>query len=699
MANLTRKQREAEACNAIRNLIDGCEGQTTLIKERWRQNYDMFAYGTCNDEKQLWQTKFSVPKLQNSIRTGAGKLVETIFSNPDWYEICPVSYYNAEAFTMASAFKKLMDYYLDKAHFKRHANNFFLCSLISSGNIDIGWHRMLIQNPDFILQKTEESRRKEAQRLAKSVANPDVATEMSMDGEDMEAKLLASIDDVMAEAQGQELEREEIKPYIEVGCLRLKDLNHERVYWDPNVQYMEDSVWRAFEEDVNMYELEQMADVGLLDRKAVDKVGSNQDIYTRDANYRLRYKNLQNKPGARPELVKITVYYGPLIVGNKIKKQNYFAVIANNSIILKDGDYPYWEPPGHHTAVVTAAVRQIPYRATGAGIGDSATELQKVYDSNWQLVCDTFRYGIGGINITNKSALVDKSQLDEGIYPGINLEARVEPDKVFKHIDFTNNIENQASPVQSMLESAIDQATGVNELMLGGGNQYSRTPASETNARLAAGQANINTIAIDLETNFLVPALQKCMARILQFGIPDIARNPELQSLLDEDEQRMLMQMNAGGRMRILNEWYKIKINGFSAAIDRDAEAQRDNEIMQIYNSGGPLQSLINGPELVKRYFKNRGVKDPERLLVVTNSPLELVTAENKLLMAGTMVAPNPAEDLEFHMQMHAPLAQSPQATPAMQQHFQETQMLLQQMQMQQQQAQAQQGQMEEPIQ
>lgn len=686
--------KEQERCQAVKDMIESCESEVSFIKERWRENYDMFAYGSQNKDKKDWQTNFSINKLENSIRASAGSLVDIILNNPDWYSIEPRAERNAEAAYLAGAFKKVMDYYLDAAKFKRSAANFFLCALISSGNMFIGWKKRLVPNPEYIVQQTEELREREARRLAKSVANPDVTTALGLSGEEMEEKINAAIDGFMAEAQGEPAPKPpKAKPYIELGCLDIRDLNHERVYWDPNVQYMEDSVWRAFDFDVNRFELEQQAELGFFPKSALARIGTHTDPTPKNSIARTRYKNLTTKAPKRSNLVKITVYCGPLVVNNKIKKQNYYAVIANDTVILKESDYPFWEPPGHHTAVLTAAVRNVPYRATGAGVGDNAVQLQRVYDSNWQLVCDTYRYGIGGINIVNWSALVDRSQLDEGLYPGITLEARTEPDKVFKHVNLTNNIENQAAPVQSVLEAAIDNATGVNQLQIGGGNKFSRTSASETNARLEAGRSNTNTIASDLEDNFLIPALEKIFARILQFGIPDISRNPELQALLSEEELRAITQFTAGDRMGILNQWYKLKVNGFSAAVDRDAEAQRDNELLSIWNSGGPLQSILDPIELMRRVLKNRGVKDTDKLLVVSNSPLEVVTSENKVLMAGNYIAPNPAEDLEFHLQQHASLAQSPSATPAMIQHYQETQMLYQQAQQMQAQSQQVQGQ------
>lgn len=678
-----REEREARVCKAVRELVTSSDAQTALIKNRWRENYDMFVYGSQNTEKESWQTNFSVNKLQTSTRTMQGRLVNALVNTPDWFSLDPRSCYNKDAEMLAPTFSKLMDYFITASGFKKHAGTFFLCSLIGTGNLHIGWRQKLIQNPEYILEKTEKQRQEIQRRLAKNVVNPDVPADDALQGENLEKNLLDAIDEFAAEAQGKEITKEKTPPYIQIGGLDLMDINHEKIYWDPNVMYMEDSMWRAFEYEVNKYELNYFAKLGFFSKAAVKRIGSQKDVYTRSANARLRYQNTVQSPKGKSDLVKLTVYYGPLIENEEIVEDRYFAIIANENILLKDGEYPFWEPPGHNTPIITAAVRQVPYRATGAGIGDNAVTLQKIYDSNWQLVCDTFRFGISGINVVNYQNLVDKSQLDEGVYPGMTLSVRGTPKESFERVSLTDNLENQAHPVQTMLEGAIDQLTGVNDLMVGGGNPYSRTPAAETNARLDAGQQNVNIIALDLEQNFIIPALEKIFARVLQFGVGEITKNPDLAAMLDDEEKNQLAQLNAKDRLTILNQWYDFKIKGFSGAQDKNAQAQRDNELLQIINSGGILGQLINLPEFMKRYFENRDIRDPEQLLLVNNSPLQQTTSENQLLLSRHAVLPLETDDHNFHIQQHGPLAQSPFATPELQQHMQAHMMMAQAQQMQ----------------
>lgn len=696
-----RKDREQMIIQSVCSLRDKSDAEALQIKTKWKENFDMFVYGSQNKEKSDWQTNFSVNKLQNSIRAAQGKLVNTLVNTPDWYCIEARTDLNTRAEYLAPTMKKLLDYYLSAAKFKRHAGTFFLCSLISSGNIYVGWRDRMIQNPEYVMAKSDEERRKIQKKLAKHVANPQVDPLQNITQDQAQSELLDAIDEFMADAQGLTLDKEKIPPYVQVGGLDLIDINHEKVYWDTSVQYMEDSPWKCFEYEVNRYELNYLAKLGFFSKEKINSItsqGKDRDSVKRNID-RSRYNRTIDPPGTKDDLVKLTVYYGPLLDGDEIVQDKFYCIIANNGTLLKEGEYPYWEAPGYHTPVITAAVRQVPYRATGAGIGDDAVGLQKIYDSNWQLVCDTFRLGISGINVINTTNLIDRGQIAEGLYPGIVLESRVAPKDTFSRVEFNSNIEAQARPVQNMLENAIDQATGVNELMTGGTNPFSRTSAAETQARLSAGAENVNIIALDLEQNFIVPFLETAFARVLQFGMNEISLNPELQALLTTEEQSELAALTIQDRMDILNQWYSFKIKGFSSYNDKNSQAQRDNELLQIINSGGPLSQLINLPEFMKVYFKNRDIKDGDKLLMVENSPMQTIMNENQVLLSGHFVMPNPNDDHEMHIKMQGGLAQAPYATPEMQQHVMYHQQMLQQMQMSQQQPQGGQGGTEEPTQ
>jgi hypothetical protein len=582
----------------------------------------------------------------------------------------------------------MMNFYLEEANFKRHASTFILNSLISIGNIYVGWKYSLIQNPKYVLAKTRELRASEQKAMSKIVANPQ--SEPTMTAEEMQDSLLAAVNKVMAEAQGVEPEEESknIPPYIQQGGFDFKDPMDQFFYWDSNVSYMEDSSWKAWEEEVPRYRLEFMAKkLGMFPVSKLDAIPSKRtDDKTRISSK--IYSGLDQNRTRDDDMVKLCMYYGPLIVDNRLEKDSYFCIIANEQLILKEGDYPFWEPPGHKTPLVNTAVRQVPNRATGAGIGDNAYGIQRQLDRNWHLVCDSWSLNVAGLNIINTQKVVDKSELQEGIEPGKWIEVRDEPDKVFKHLNMTSNVENQVAPINTVLASAMEEQTGINSLMRGGSNLRSRTTAAETKA-ISQGSANsVNTIALDLESNFLVPVLQKCLARIMQFVIPDLENNQAVKTILDQEELELLSQLNEADRVEIVNSFYRISINGFSARQVEEADIMRLNELFQIATANPALNSLVDWAEALRIWQKLMRLEKYD-MLILKNTETERIMAENTVMAQNTEVNINPNDNHELHLQM-----QSQPRTQAAAMHAQMHQQALMEIQMlQQQQAQMQQGQ------
>ena len=681
---MNARERESKIVSSIVALVRGCEEQTTSIRNQWQANHQMFVEGSVFEGKEPWQTTFSINKFQTAIRVAQGELVNTLVQVPDWYKLVPRSENNPRAEKLASTLQTLMDYYLNAAKFKRHAGTFFFDSLLAMGSQHVGWKARLIQNPEYVAEKTRKLFDEEQKRLSRNVANPRVNDTSS---DDLERDLMASLDGMLAEMFDEPAPKPKIPPYIQVGCLDIGDVIPENAYWEPNVSYLEDSPWKAFRYTMPKYELNRLAKLGYFQKSKVKKLAASPTTDAMQTSKDRRWKNIM-RTKEQNDLVHLLVYYGPLIIDDEVERDQYFCVIGNDSTILKDGECPYWLPPGQSTPIINAAVRTIPHRATGAGIGDSAYKLQRTLDSNWQLITDSFRKTVSPIQIIDQSALVDKSVLDEGLKPGMVIEVRGDPEKVFKNIDLSTNLEQHVSAVQGVIENAIEEQTGINDLFLGGNNPYSRTSAAETNARIDGSRRQVNIIALDLEENYIKPFLQQALARILQFGIAEINSNPELASLLDEEQKMELAALSETDRMSILNYWYAVDIKGFSDVTDRNEQAMRLSEILQLANSGGPVAQVVKISEVISEWAEAVGIKNRDRLLITEMGPLQKIEAENALLAQNQQIMPGQQDNHEMEVQAHSALPMELQ-TPALQEHIMLHQQFMQQMMMVQQQQQA----------
>lgn len=685
MPRKTKQQLTEERLNAVVNLVKVDKDSTAEIRRKWRDNYEMFCHGTEFRDKADWQSQFSINKLASSIRAAAANLKRTLVHNPDWFDLDPYNPDSERAAELAPAIKKYVRYLLDTANFIRHADTFILQSLLSMGACFVGWKPRLIPNPAFIAAQTRKKRQELQKELAPFVVNP--GADSTLSEEEALNFINKALDTLQKQATGEASDRVDAdeKPYFQVGGLDIQIPIAEDCGWDTNVSYMEDSNYAWYRTTMRMSDVKAYAKMGFFDKKVVKDLEAsnpsrNPESFAKDRTY----KGRTTDGGRYHSEVDLLIYFGPLALDGEAKPEMWSCIIANDSHMLRESPYPFWEPKNHKHALIMAAARQIPHMPTGQGIGDTAVSLQRALDSNYTLLNDTMRFGVVGINVVNTMGLVEETLFEEGIEPGSIIQTRDDPKKVFHHVDLTSNIENQVKPIQLALEQGIDDLTGVSALSFGGNNLRSRTTAAEISARQSGSDGQIDSIALDLETRFLVPFLEKTLARALQFGLPELRNNPEVKGVLTDEEINLLSNIGAEERASLLFNFFQFKIKGFSFQQDHQERLARINEAFQIANSGGPLQEVFPFVPALKRWLKEM---DMEELGAEVNpdSKQAQLQQENNLLLSNRPVMVLPDDDHEAHLRSHQVVSMSSQPTPAMQEHVQMHQQAMQQLQAQQQ--------------
>ena len=175
-------------------------------------------------------------------------------------------------------------------------------------------------------------------------------------------------------------------------------------------------------------------------------------------------------------------------------------------------------------------------------------------------------------------------------------------------------------------------------------------------------------MALDLEQNFLIPVLQKCLARVLQFGIAEVQNNVELAALFEDEEIQTLTQLSEADRIKIINSYYAFKISGFSANQNKAERVARLNELFQVGGSNPLINAMLNWPEMIKEWAHLMDI-DPSKFLIVDTSEASRIIAENQVLLQDVQVAVHPDDNDELHLQMQSPLAASELQTEALMQH------------------------------
>lgn len=673
MARKSKQESEQEVVNAVTQLIKDAQRATWIARSNALENFQMFVAGSQFSQKQDWQADFSINEFGASIRTAAANVRSNFLRRPNWFLMRGLT---DTARQYQSSLEKLLRFHLGQANFRRVANTALLCSNISMGIVRVGWKQERIKNPRVTIRETRKEIDEFNKAVAGTVDNPKATTFDLLEAspEQLDALVDSSVKDIIdfSTKPKFEVQKEVIPQFAQRGVLELTPINFDNFYYDPYCTYIENSSWVAMEDWVPLWKLKEMEAIGAY--KNVDKIdGSNRppDLYKK-ALYDQIYKGTATSSvDIQRGLVKVVEYFGPIIIADQITEHYQHVVIANDSILLMRKTNPFWAD-GQDIPFVCASAHEVPFRASGAGIADNAKKLQYALDSNLHLMIDQSRLGIVGLNIINKAKLKDPSSTEEGIEPGKFIEAIDDPDKVFKHYNLTSNVENQVLPMNEILRQGIQKVTGVNNLLQGGNAPRSRTSAAEIQQVSQGSDLSLYTVAEDIEIGLLLPMLKKSFARVIQYM--DLS-DPALKAHMSDDELFELQHMGEEQRFNDLMGYYQFEINGFTNDATRFEQIKRLNELLALYNTGGPLSTIIKGGPVVRELIELYEFSDPDKY-INSNNEFDRLDAENNLLMKNQMVQVLPNDNHQMHIQKHQMLTN---VTQAQMMHLQQHQMYLQQ--------------------
>ncbi len=676
MARKSRAETDTESIQSVLSLIKSNQQKTLSIRAKWLENFQMFVEGSRALEKKDWQADFSVNEFGNAIRNAAGNVRSNFLRRPNWFLMKALT---NDADKYKPALEKAMRFHLQRANFRQVANTSLLCASINMSVLRVGWKIENVKNPKLIIKETQEEIKDFNRRMVGQVENiQQPAIDFLTEDPD---KLLEVLEGSYTDFQNyatskKKIVKTKIPEFIQRGVLELTPINAENFYWDADINYMNNCSWQATEDYVPLWKLKELEKLGVYKNVASIGAGKEAPDLTKKAIYDQVYKGTSAfATGTRKGLVKVTEYFGHLIIDDEIREYYWHLVFANDSVVLLSKMNPFWGD-GYELPYIVGSAHEIPFRPTGQGIGDNATKLQKAFDSNLHLLVDQMRLGIVGLNIVNKAKLADPSQLLEGVGPGEFLETTDDPEKVFKHVNLTSNVENQVFPANEILRAGIQKVIGMSDVSQGSPAPRSRTSATEITQMVSGGDLHLFNVAEDLEINILLPMLEKSFARILQYGLSDLT-DPTFQTIFDPNEIAELKSMSEEDRYNTLANYFQFEINGFTNDSRRMEEIQRLTELLDIYNKPGPLSSVIRGEKVVKELVNRFEFRDPEAYINDDNE-LNRIDAENRLLMLNQQVQVMPNDNHQQHIQLQSQL---PNVTQAQMAHVQQHQMYLAQIQ------------------
>jgi hypothetical protein len=636
----------------IQDLISEADADQSSIRLLWQDIYRQTFDGTPPPEEE-GSSDFSLPNLLHSVTTAHNTLLSALITGDDWFDLDSADPSDKRATILIKPLKKLINYYLNEGQFRHAFSHVITMSVLCYGELVVDFTRRRTLNPEYYSWKVKREISQDQSATLQSYQN--ATPESISDGmQSLNQNTSASIEGITLTTPPDK--------FLDIGCLRFRLPHFCHSWWSRFSTTIKDSPWRAYQLTYADFELHEAGELGIFNKSAVSRL-------------------LNQSSGNSYDIIH---YFGPkfkkLPSGSIIAEDPHYYLVYCGNIILIEGEYPYIEISENKNPLISAIARTQPFKPHGATPGSYASNLAKWLDNNHRSSNDAVRASQQNVKLVDKNRILNQDQL-QNLQNNTILEVSSGGlDNVMKIQSLTSGNENSTFPINEILNRGIINAMGTDGATQGS-NLRSRTTSTEISYLQSSGRNATSSMAEELQSNCLLPLLQKVFCRVIQLGLPELTLNPELKPLFTEEEYEMLISIPQKEHYNILNLYYSLKLRAYRAKEEDSAKLEAIQSLIQVSSSNAEASSIINYRNLIEQYAKLLDITDLN-LLNEAMSQYDIINFENALLNQGKMILPAETDDHELHLEGHVAGPNSPEAvTQHNQYHMQFLQALQQQTQ------------------
>jgi hypothetical protein len=389
------------------------------------------------------------------------------------------------------------------------------------------------------------------------------------------------------------------------GQLFIRPVDPYNFYWLPGSRFNQ---WTGTLEEIEVpkWELMHMAEDGVFGDDGVEKVRQIKpmqlDEWTRQSMLRWSERTqTYNGPDVNTGVVKITEYYGPIIIEDQELTRFGHVIIANDNVILINNSNPMWtrKPP-----YVAFSPLILPFRVDGVGIIEMVREINKGLSRIANLSVDTLMFRLMPLFEVNMNAYENPEDFETGMSPG----------KMFRRnnaymgqpginpIEF-QDISTGAVQVSAELDRAHQEGAFVSEIQQGIPRFRGVQSATEINQKAENQNSFFGAMATTIEQEALLPIVDLATDLILQFI--DTANDPRVASILGVDAG-VIAGMSKEELTELIVGNYEIKVTGITQQIQKAEILQNLVQLMNIIGQNPEAWlPYLNQDELLRRILES----------------------------------------------------------------------------------------------
>lgn len=398
-------------------------------------------------------------------------------------------------------------------------------------------------------------------------------------------------------------QKQVIKEQILEGNLTINAVDPYFFYWLPGSKF---NRWTGTIEEIEVpkWELMEMAKEGAFDPELIKAIGPMLIPENQRQSY-LRFGEMPRGPGGPNTdtgIVKLTEFFGPLVVDGKMIEANAHIILANDTYMLHNGVNDKWfgTPP-----YCGFSPLMLPFRTEGIGLVEMVRDIDRGLNQIVNLGVDTLMYRLMPLFEFTPDIYENPEDLRNGISPGKLLRRNNlagAGDMGIKPVQF-EDVSPGASQMAGILDRAHQEGGFVSELQQSMPRWSGAQTATETEAINQNQQSFFGSLAADIEQYALAPIVKMAIETIMQYI--DTANDPRVAATLGVD-QAILAGMSHPEIYEMINGDYEIKVTGLSDQLDKAEQLQNLIQLMNIIGQNPESWvPYINQDALLRRILES----------------------------------------------------------------------------------------------
>ena len=341
-----------------------------------------------------------------------------------------------------------------------------------------------------------------------------------------------------------------------------------------------------------------------------------------------------NGPTPDTGVIKLTEFYGPIVIDGEVKERHGHVLIANDTVTLINGKNQFWHRTPPYVGFSPVA---LPFRTEGIGLVEMVRQIDKAMNRLANMSVDTLMFRLMPVFEVAPEAYENPEDFDTGLTPGKIFRRNLQypTAEALKPIEM-NDISAGSTQLAAELNVAHQEGSLISQLQQAIPRYRGAQSATETQAMQDNQQSFFGAMAADIERSFLAPIVMMSVDLILQFL--DTANDPRVASILGV-EAGVLAGMTREEIMELIQGNYKVHVRGITGQLEK---AEMLQSLVQFMNLIGQNPQawlpFINQSKLLQRILEafRPAIHDIEEILADPET-----AAAQQQAMFGQQITPD----------------------------------------------------------